>query len=566
VTETDTDDYVAGDLEDEGGARLTDMLAEQTLVGMLIVQPDLASDVRDLVSPREFFDRALGRVFEGLLGADGFRPENSQIIEWLGGPTVSIADAAGEHRAGGQLIGYLVSLGMEKERGEASVLADRIFEVAERRFTEEGQTNLVGLDAWQSKMGAVLFEEREEFDAQQYDDLVEDVIPERELIIVMGPSQAGKSFVTYHMAMCIARAVPFFGRRISEPAPVIWCAYEGGRGSKGRMRAYANYFDIKNAVPFAALTSPFDLWSNEANVEALIKEVDALCALRFNGKKPGAVIIDTHNAATPGASEIDSGDVSKIRDRYKAIMRALECSVIVIGHTNALGKHRGNEQLYNNAETVCSVYKKTRVENRQTIPVKDNDGREVRVFEIVKQREGITGVVSDFVLHGVDTGIKNKFGKPRMSCVVTEPNWSQEPEKGEEKKADTKGGFKLTDIEDLFFDVLWKQLHEAGSEAPPELHLPRGTKVVHRSIVSAAYRRSSIPQDGSQAASDNTIKSRWDRSARKLRKFNVIGFSEPYFWWTGKPVLGKPATQTQRSFLDDMDDPGPPPSDYEFPE
>jgi hypothetical protein len=188
------------------------------------------------------------------------------------------------------------------------------------------------------------------------------------------------------------------------------------------------------------------------------------------------------------------------------------------------------------------------------------------VFEIVKQREGITGVVSDFVLHGVDTGIKNKFGKPRMSCVVTEPNWSQEPEKGEEKKADTKGGFKLTDIEDLFFDVLWKQLHEAGSEAPPELHLPRGTKVVHRSIVSAAYRRSSIPQDGSQAASDNTIKSRWDRSARKLRKFNVIGFSEPYFWWTGKPVLGKPATQTQRSFLDDMDDPGPPPSDYEFPE
>ncbi|WP_456665436.1 hypothetical protein [Bradyrhizobium sp. USDA 3240] len=116
----------------------------------------------------------------------------------------------------------------------------------------------------------------------------------------------------------------------------------------------------------------------------------------------------------------------------------------------------------------------------------------------------------------------------------------------EPNRTGVPGGFKLTDIEDLFFDVLWWQLHEAGHEAPPELHLPRGTRVVHRSIVSTAYKRSSIPQDGSQSISENTIKSRWDRSARRLRKFNVIGFHEPYFWWTGMPVLGKPATQQHR--------------------
>jgi hypothetical protein len=134
------------------------------------------------------------------------------------------------------------------------------------------------------------------------------------------------------------------------------------------------------------------------------------------------------------------------------------------------------------------------------------------------------------------------------------------------KKTDTKGGFRLTNIEDLFFDVLWKQLYDAGGEAPPELGLPRGTRVVHRAIVSKAYKESSIPQDGAQVVSENTVKSRWDRSAQKLRKFNVIGFKEPYFWWTGKPVLGKPATQAQRSLLDDIDEPGPFRDDYEFPE
>ncbi|WP_156928894.1 hypothetical protein [Bradyrhizobium sp. th.b2] len=118
---------------------------------------------------------------------------------------------------------------------------------------------------------------------------------------------------------------------------------------------------------------------------------------------------------------------------------------------------------------------------------------------------------------------------------MTEPNRTGAP-----------GGFRLTDIEDLFFDVLWTQLHEAGQEAPRELNLPPGTRVVHRSLVSKAYRISSVREDGSQPISENTIKSRWTRSTRRLLTENVIGFHEPYFWHTGKPVLGKPATQQHR--------------------
>ncbi|MGC2778046.1 MAG: AAA family ATPase [Bradyrhizobium sp.] len=555
-------DYVSGDLEDEGGARLTDLLAEQTLIGLMLYQPDLVTGVRDLVSPREFFDRSLGRVYEGLLGADGFRPDNEKIIEWLGGPGIVIAD-----RSGGQLVGYLMSLGIEADAGAASALANTIFEVSERRLTQEGQTNLAGLDAWQSKMGALFFAERDDTSLNEPEFLVEDLIPEEELVIIMGETQTGKSFLTSHLGFAISRGVEFFGRRILEPRPVIWCCYEGAAGARGRMRGYANYFDIRSELPFVALTHPFDLWEKPENVDALINEVDTLCKMRFASKRPGALIIDTHNAATSGASEIDSEVVSKIRDRYKTIARVLGCTVIIVGHTNALGKHRGNEQLTNNVPTILTVSYKTRLENREMIQIKDNDGRPVRSVTVKKQREGETGKTFDFVLHGVETGIKNKFGKVRSTCVVVEPNFTVEPEPEERKKSDTKGGYRLSDIDDLFFSVLWTQLHEAGSEAPPELGLPRGTRAVHRAIVSKAYRDNSIPQDGTKPVSENTVKSRWDRSSRRLRKDGLIGFKEPHFWWTGKPVLGKPATQSQRSFLDDMRDPGPPPaSDYEFPE
>jgi hypothetical protein len=149
---------------------------------------------------------------------------------------------------------------------------------------------------------------------------------------------------------------------------------------------------------------------------------------RFAGKRPGAVFIDTHNAATPGASEIDSEAVSRIRDRYKLIIQALGCAVVIIGHTNAMGKHRGNELLVNNVDTVITVTKKTVLKNRIAEQLKDDDRRDIRTVELVKQREGETGHLFDFVLPAIETGIKNKFGKSRTSCVVTKQNWSAQAE------------------------------------------------------------------------------------------------------------------------------------------
>jgi len=171
------------------------------------------------------------------------------------------------------------------------------------------------------------------------------------------------------------------------------------------------------------------------------------------------------------------------------------------------------------------------------------------------------------VLPAIETGVKNKFGKVRTSCVVALPNWSvqAEAESNASKKPETKAGFKLTDIEDHFFKVLWKELQEGGVPAPSELGLAPTVRVVHRAAVSKAYKESSIPQDGGGAVSANTIKTRWTRSTDRLRKFGVIGYREPFFWWSGKPILGMPATQPQRSMFDDRPEPPPADADDYFP-
>jgi len=545
------DHYPPGDIEDGGGNAESDLLAEHKLVGALLRQPEISVDIRDLVSPELFFDRALGRLFGGIASLDGFAPDSDQLVTWLGGDSVEIAG-----RSGKQALGYLISVGDEVTPDEATVLADHIFELGERRLTAQGQV-------FQSKMGLVTWADRNSVADDVYDEYIEGIIPERELVLVIGATQAGKSFLTRHMCYCLARGIEFMGHRILEPVPVVWCAYEGGRGVKARDQAYDKHYGYEGEMPLATLAKPIDLWSKDLNVEELITEIEGVCRAEFNGRPPGVIVVDTHNAATPGASEIDSEAISKINVRYKRLRDVFGCTVIVVGHTNALGKMRGNEQLANNIETVITVTKKTVLKSRVPEQVKDDDGREVRSVDLWKQREGATGHLFDFVLPAIETKIKNKFGKFRTSCVVTTPNWSAQAEAEanvKEKKSDTKAGFKLTGHEDHFFSVLWKAL-ERGAPAPPELGLASNVRVAHRSEVIKLYKATFIPKDGSEVAPDNTINSRWTRATGNLRKFKVIGYQNNLFWWTGKPILGKPETFQQRMLFDERDMP----PDDEFP-
>jgi hypothetical protein len=544
------------DLEDELGNKLTDHAAEQALIGYLLWRPDAAAEAKEFLSPSLFHQRELGRVFEGIIDLGGLAPENDQILEWLGGDKVEIAG-----RTGKQLIGYLRACGNAIAAEQLPGLIDRIATVGVQRLEGEGESNLIGRNAWQSKMGAITFADRNSVTAHEIEDLVEDLIPERGLVIVMGETSTGKSFVTSHLGFSIAQGKDFFDRRVLEARPVVWCCYEGGTGARRRMLAYSKHFNVEQDVPFTALTEPFDLWQNEKNVEELAGEVEGLCQAEFGGRRPGALIIDTHNAANSGASEVDSEVVSKIRDRYNYLSKRLNCPVIIVGHTNALGKHRGNEQLTNNVPTILTVSYKTRVEQREKIQIKDNDDRPVRTLHVQKQREGETGADFDFVLPRVNTGLKNKFGKERTSCVVVPPNWTpaDKDASGTSKQQRAK---MLGPIQTGYFKAFWEALQEYGETAPPQTNLPRSTRVVKTGFVLKVWNQRQSPD-----MNQNTSKTRRQRAETYFQNKGILKIDNDagVMWWTGRYVPDLEETHSrQRSMFDDADERRMLPAD-EFP-
>jgi hypothetical protein len=392
-----------------------------------------------------------------------------------------------------------------------------------------------GAPAWspdmrQSRFGLVMWADQDQ-PGEEYEYLIEDLAPESEPMLIIGESQSGKSFLTTHMAMCGARGEPFFGRRVLKPFGVVYCAYEAGKGFRDRMRAYRRHFGLRlDDLPFGVLTKPVDLWSDAVNTDALIEEIMWIADQKFRGVRLGAVVIDTHNAATPGMDEVASKDSGVIRDRYKAIMGATKSACWIIGHKNAAGKHRGNEQLYNNIETAIDISKRLS-EDREPVPLRDAEGHALRRIKVLKQREGLDGTTWEFVLRNVDVGRLDKYGKPKTSCVPVEP--------AEAGKSGTPGAAVLSPQQRRFMDALFEALDSHGTATASMLGLPRSVgKIVDYNHVKKIFARRELndgedPRDHSQR-----LRTALSRARKELGDRKVIGADNPYIWWTGRPIEG----------------------------
>lgn len=566
-TVDDDDDY---SLRDSSGAVLADRATEAALLGRIITEPASFDRVGPLVTSGDFSDVFHRRIFACFEKAaeEGWSVGVDSIVSALGGdPKAVVIDGM---TAGA----YLARIAASSDAAvDPQELAEYVQQCAERRAI--GSADDVQYSApFTSRMGLKMWVDQNDPGAE-YEYIVEDLIPEAQCVLIMGESQTGKSFLTYHLGMCMARGVPFFGRRVLRPMGVIWCAYEAGLGAGARMRAYRRHHNLDlDDLPFGVLQQPLPLWPNEPNVAALINECRGIEATRFRGVRLGAIVVDTYNAATPGASEIDSEVVSKIRGWFHRIIEETGATLIIVGHTNDKGKHRGNEQLTNNIDTVVRVKRKTRIEGRDIIKVRDDEGREVRTMEIQKQREGQDGQSHDFVLRVVEDGTRNKYGKARTSCVVVNPtiadvgNDEIPPKPGE---AATQG-FKANSQEALFLRCILQCQNEFGITPPAELALPRSVGLVvdydyvKRLMFTKMLRDDDNTPDGRKRHADR-VKKAVQRAREKLMHWRVVGCHDPFIWWTGKPVRGVKETQRTTPSLFEASEPilAPGEDDFDIP-
>lgn len=549
-------------LVDGSGAVLADPAAERAMLGYLLIKPNDVAEVGAEISPDDLYDPLHRRIMECLVRAydEGWAISATSIVEALGGdPTAKIiGDITVSQYVARMMADAPVDI-------DAVDIARQLFQAAERRAVGDANDTFPTNEPFNSRMGLKLWADQND-PGEAYEYLVEDLIPERELCLMMGESQTGKSFLGYHLGMSIARGKAFFGRRVLEPRGVIWLAYEAERGATARMRAYRKFHDLPlEGLPFAVLTKPARLWPAEDAIGALINEIIGIARAHFNGVKLGLVIVDTHNAGTPGASEIDSEATSKIRENYKRIVNETEAALLLIGHTNAQGKHRGNEQLTNNIETTLRVSRKLKaISAKESIPIKDEEGRAIRTLKVQKQREGQDGDEFDFVLHVVEDGTTNKFGKARTSCVVAKPVMTEISDAVTTDQDGKKSyGVKISRNEQMFIQCVIDAAAEQGVPPPPELGLPRSLdRVVDYDAVKHRIKQKMLREDDNTDEGRERHKNRVKMAVRRAREglmhVKVIGCHAPFIWWTGKPVQGVPATQrkTRDMFTDEGEGPG----------
>jgi len=361
--------------------------------------------------------------------------------------------------------------------------------------------------------------------------LIKGVLTRGERSMTAGPSQSGKSFLVLDQAMAIARGVEWMGCRTLHGG-VIYQAGEGGKGIKKRLRAYrqANGLSLDENLPFVLLPSPIDLYANDDHTNMLIDEI-----MHWADTFPvplELIVLDTLSAATPGANENASEDMSRVLARAERIVDATKAHVMLVHHMNAEGSRpRGHTSIFANLDNVVTV--------RKVEGLHDGDGRPIREAKVAKQKDGEDGGTFRFVLPAVQIGT-DIDGDAITSCVVKSPN---EDGVNEEAGKSKKGG--LTDIEKIFMAALLDALDARGVPTPTMLKLPRSisTVVDYNAFKEAFVRRN--PKDGDEDDKKwrENIKKRLQRSREALWRKGYIGVDTPYIWSTGKAQRAQKPTE-----------------------
>lgn len=407
-------------------------------------------------------------------------------------------------------------------------------------------------DGFKSRFHAVRWSDLDK-PGPEHEWLIKGLLTRGERSMVAGPSQSGKSFAVLDIALSVARGVDFsayskIGGRSgwevrafkTRHGGVVYQAGEGGRGIKKRLRAYREHHAIPPTtdLPFVLLPSPVDLHANDDATNDLIAEIKHW-ASTFTVPLE-LVVIDTLSAATPGANENASEDMSRVLARCERIVQATGAHVMIVHHMNAAGeKPRGHSSIFANLDNAMVVRKVEglREPERQrenadgsfdTVP-----GREVREIVLTKQKDGEDGTAIRFVLKGITLGTDDD-GDRISSCVVVPPRLADEPE------TERGNAITVSDKALVLLRAITRAIEEVGIEAPATLGLPRGVRAITGGQMTDFFARMTLEghdEVDAEKRRDIIKKAVAAHGALLLRK-GVIARENPYLWLTGREVRG----------------------------
>jgi hypothetical protein len=317
---------------------------------------------------------------------------------------------------GGKVITARTITAMARENGwrddvlcDFDVITDD--ELSPRQETEgvaSEAPNAITLDSPASAGNRFRVLSEEEFTARPAPEwIIKNVLPQAGLVLLIGASGSGKSFIALDMAGSIARGEPWRDRKVRGGRAVVIAA-EGAGGFRNRLVAYDQYHEIERTGIGVIPDTPNFLHKNDVR--------DVVLALKDFGPVD-VIIVDTLAQVTAGGNENSGEDMGTALANCKALHQATGATVMVVHH---VGKDETKgARGWSGIKAAADA---------ELVVTRDGDDRSL---EITKMKDGQDGTAFPFKLTTVAIGT-DADGDVITSCVVQ--HLDQAPAKKREPK------------------------------------------------------------------------------------------------------------------------------------
>ena len=172
---------------------------------------------------------------------------------------------------------------------------------------------------------AIAFESREEW-------AIKRLLPRQGLAVFYGKVGSFKSFITSHLALCVALDWEWAGRRVAQ-APVVYIAAEGAAGLRKRKAGFAiAHPELPADVPFALISGAPNFGAMSGDLPALVSAIEGASVA------PRLIVIDTL-AQTLGAGDENGTGMTAFVANAGALASHFEALVLIVHHVG-LGDDR----------------------------------------------------------------------------------------------------------------------------------------------------------------------------------------------------------------------------------
>lgn len=329
--------------------------------------------------------------------------------------------------------------------------------------------------------------------------LIRDVMETSSLACIFGDPGCGKSFMSLHMACCVATGTPFFGLPVKQGV-VIYLAGEGHGGLARRVSAWEaeTGASMTDAPLFISAVAPRLL--DDAHTEAV---ATAVADVAGSEGAPCLIVVDTLARSFVGGDENSSQDMGRFIAALDAMKNVYPgCTVLVVHHTGHAdkGRARGSMALLGSmdAEYICR-----------------KEGDAITLGN-TKMKDAATFSPKGFALKSVTLGVDDE-GREYGSAVLVASDVVTKAS----KKKPASGKYAVA------LQALSEALIEDG-------RIISGPNYPNRPVVSMSKWRDMCRRHGiSNTDTDEAAKKAFQRSKDKLVEDGFVRQFDDFVWKVG---------------------------------